>query len=253
MVPYALLTLAVAVVGTVAAPLEEVSSLLRRAGTVYSSCTVPNTVALTFDDGPYIYLNDVVDTLNAAGARGTFFFNGNNYDCIYNTDAMARVKYAYDQGHMVGSHTWSHTDLTTLNSDQINSEMFRVEQAVQRITGALVAVMRPPYGSYNQQVVDIAGSRGQDVAIWDFDSGDSTGSTPEQSEAAYDAIIAQQPSTILTLNHETYETTAHQVLPYAIQKLQAAGYTLVTLAECLGLSPYQSVGAPGTPDSSWTC
>ena len=42
----------------------------------------------------------------------------------------------------------------------------------------------------------------------------------------------------------------HQVLPYAIQKLQAAGYQLVTVAECLGMPAYQSVVAPGTPDVS---
>lgn len=46
------------------------------------------------------------------------------------------------------------------------------------------------------------------------------------------------------------ETTAHQVLPFAIQKLQAAGYKLVTLAECLGQPAYQSTSAPGTPDVS---
>lgn len=44
------------------------------------------------------------------------------------------------------------------------------------------------------------------------------------------------------------ETTAHQVVPYAIQKLQAAGYQLVTVSECLGLPAYQSVVDPSTPD-----
>jgi len=44
--------------------------------------------------------------------------------------------------------------------------------------------------------------------------------------------------------------TSHQVLPYAIQKLQQAGYQLVTLAECLDMAPYQSVQAPGTRDVS---
>jgi hypothetical protein len=78
MVPFALFTLAAVVVGTIALPLNGTSDLLRRAATVYSSCTTPNTVALTFvrlitairverrtdvfcffvsqDDGPYIYL-----------------------------------------------------------------------------------------------------------------------------------------------------------------------------------------------------
>ncbi|KAG2018459.1 chitin deacetylase [Coprinopsis cinerea AmutBmut pab1-1] len=56
------------------------SGLSRRqsAGEVVTQCTEPNTVALTFDDGPFIYLNEIVDTLTEAGANGTFFFNGNN-------------------------------------------------------------------------------------------------------------------------------------------------------------------------------
>ena len=63
---------------------------------VITRCTVPNTAALTFDDGPYVYLyvrsfshfscrsittlpiKDISKALIAAGAKGTFFFNGNN-------------------------------------------------------------------------------------------------------------------------------------------------------------------------------
>ena len=42
----------------------------------------------------------------------------------------------------------------------------------------------------------------------------------------------------------------HQVLPYAIKKLQAAGYKLVSLAECTGLPAYQSVTTPSVRDVS---
>lgn len=38
--------------------------------------------------------------------------------CIYDADEMKRVKYAYDHGHQVASHTWAHKDLTTLTWDQ---------------------------------------------------------------------------------------------------------------------------------------
>ncbi|GLB40760.1 putative polysaccharide deacetylase [Lyophyllum shimeji] len=110
---------------------------------VITHCTVPNTAALTFDDGPYLYLYDISKTLKAAGAKGTFFFNGNNYGCIYSDDNAKRVKYAYDQGHQVASHTWAHKDLTTLTWDQIHDEMWRVELALRRITGAYPAFMRP--------------------------------------------------------------------------------------------------------------
>ncbi|KAL0953206.1 hypothetical protein HGRIS_004461 [Hohenbuehelia grisea] len=224
----------------------------RALATVYTRCTAANTVALTFDDGPWVYLYDVSKALKAAGAVGTFFFNGNNYDCIYTADSQKRVKYAYDNGHQVASHTWSHADLTTLSWDQLHDEMWRVEQALNRIVGKSPAFMRPPYGNYNDLVRQVAAARNQSVVIWDFDSGDSVGATVAQSKASYDDIIRQHPSTILALNHEVYETTAHQVLPYAISKLQAAGYRLVTLAECLGKPAYMSNPSPPLP-GAWTC
>ncbi|KAH9481128.1 Chitin deacetylase [Psilocybe cubensis] len=216
---------------------------------VVTTCTKPNNVALTFDDGPWVYLYDVSKALVAANATGTFFFNA----CIYDADSVKRVQYAYQHGHQVSSHTWSHKDLSTLSWDDIHDEMWKVEQALTKIIGVVPAFMRPPYGSYNDLVRQAAAIRGQVLALWDFDSGDSTGSTPAQSEAAYTQLIARHPSTIVALNHETEETTAHQVLPFAIQQLQKAGYKLVSLAECTGLPAYQSVTTPGVRDSTWHC
>ncbi|TFK71516.1 glycoside hydrolase/deacetylase [Pluteus cervinus] len=167
---------------------------------------------------------------------------------------MDRIKYAYNHGHQIASHTWSHLDLTNLTWDQIHDEMWRVEQALERIVGAYPAFMRPPYGNYNDQVLKASYIRGQKVVIWDLDSEDSLGASVQTSLGLYDSVISQRPKNILPLNHEPLETTAHQVLPSVIQKLKAAGYRLVTLAECLGMEPYQGVnGAPGTPDSSWHC
>lgn len=225
----------------------------RQTATVYTACTVANRVALTFDDGPYHYLNDIVNTLDAAGAKGTFFFNGNNWGCIYDTTLRGRVKYAYDHGHQVASHTWAHKDLTTLTWDQIHDEMWRVEQALQRITGAYPAWVRPPYGNHNSLVRNAAGVRGLKIANWDLDSGDSSGLTVAQSKARYDQRISQNPANILALNHETQSSTAYDLLPYVITKLKAKGFQLVTLAQCLGQAPYQSVGAPQTPTADWHC
>ncbi|KAJ7362376.1 hypothetical protein DFH08DRAFT_950649 [Mycena albidolilacea] len=49
---------------------------------VYEACINANDIALTFDDGPYIYLRSISDQFSAAGAKATFFMNGNNWDCI---------------------------------------------------------------------------------------------------------------------------------------------------------------------------
>jgi len=228
-----------------------VSQVLKRAGVTFSSCTVPNKVALTFDDGPYAYMMEIGDTLTNAGAKGTFFINGDNWGCVY--DYQQHIKYVYAQGHQLGSHTWRHADLTTLTWDEINNEMYLVELALQRIIGVQPAWMRPPYGSLNQMVVDAANTRGQNIALWDLDAGDADNLPPSESKSRYQDIVNQHPSNILALNHETYSTTAHDVLPFAINLLKNAGYDLVTLAECVDQNPYQSVGAPQTPTPDWHC
>jgi len=69
-------------------------------------------------------------------------------------------------------------------------------------------------------------------------------------------VIADYPHPHLVLDHSTIQTTSTQVLPYAVPKLEAAGYQLVSVDTCLGSSgewPYFWVGSPGEPDGTWTC
>src|SRR6478735_10575865 len=84
---------------------------------VITRCTTPNTVAFTFDDGAYIYMRDIVNKFNAAGGKVTFFINGFNYGCLY--DRASDILFAYNSGHQIGSHTWSHPSLISLTSAQI--------------------------------------------------------------------------------------------------------------------------------------
>lgn len=70
------------------------------------------------------------------------------------------------------------------------------------------------------------------------------------SEKIYADAVAANPKNLLVLNHEPYSTTAHQVLPYAINLLQSKGYELVTVATCLGIPAYQWTTTPGTKDVS---
>ncbi|KAJ7676736.1 hypothetical protein DFH06DRAFT_1168908 [Mycena polygramma] len=220
---------------------------------VYDSCINPKDIALTFDDGPYIYLRSISDQFTAAGAKATFFMNGNNWDCIYDADRISDVKYAYAAGHQIGSHTWSHADLTSLSTPQIQDAMFRMEEAFSRILGIKPAFMRPPYGDYNSNIQSIAAARGQSLALWDWDTGDADGNTTSQSEAVYNDVANSGVSNALILEHETEATTNSVLVPYAIKLFQSKGYNLVTMAECEGVDPYQAIGVPQTQSSSWTC
>ncbi|ESK89270.1 chitin deacetylase [Moniliophthora roreri MCA 2997] len=235
---------------SLSAPTDDLVS--RASGTVVTKCVKPGTAALTFDDGPYKYLKQFVDTLDRHNAKGTFFLNGNNWDCIYDAEEVARVKYAFERGHQIACHTWAHEDLTTIQ-DRLKKEFTRTLDAIQKITGSRPAITRPPYGAYNNMTLSVAKELNQTLVNWDYDTGDAAGASVAASKEVYDTAAAQHHSTVLVLNHEPYEKTLHEVLPYAIEKLQTAGYQLVTVAECLGMDPYLTVGTANIRDKTWKC
>ncbi|KAF5335968.1 hypothetical protein D9611_006388 [Ephemerocybe angulata] len=249
---------------------------IRQTAKVISHCTVPNTAALTFDDGPFQYMYDITATLRAANVSATFFFSeyykaviesddsifnsnalflldGNNYGCIYSPENVKRVKHAYDMGHQVASHTWSHADLSILSLSKISTEMSKIDQAIERITGASPSFMRPPYGKYNDRVLQVAAGRKQSIVLWDLDTGDSLGASVAEQKGQYTQVAKRHPKTVLALNHEVYESSIRDVLPHAIKQLRSSGYRLVTVAECVGANPYQSKGKAVLRDSSWHC
>lgn len=225
-------------------------NILKHSGIVIQECAIPRTAALTFDDGPNDYQRIIGDTLKKHNAKGTFFVCGDLAHCIF--DYAESLQYVFRQGHQIASHTWTHPDLTTLTDAQINEEMKKTDEAIEAILGVRVAYMRPPYGAVNANVTAVAKARGQDVVIWNLDSQDWN-VTPAESEAIYNTTVATNPSTVLALNHETYNTTATEVLPYAINLLKSRGYKLVTVAECMGSYPYQWAHLPDHNLSSYKC
>jgi len=89
-------------------PVESPIEIMKRApspGVVINKCSEPGVLALAYDDGPYQYTSQLVDILDKGGAKGTFFWTGTLYGCIYNQ--AAAVKKTFASGHQVASHTWS--------------------------------------------------------------------------------------------------------------------------------------------------
>lgn len=72
-------------------------------GHILDHCTVPGTVALTFDDGPYMFTAGLLDVLAANDAPCTFFLNGGGLGGIYQyPDVVHRI---WAEGHQLASHT----------------------------------------------------------------------------------------------------------------------------------------------------
>ena len=88
-------------------------------------------VALSFDDGPDPrWTPQILDALQAAGAKATFFMMGYNVD--HHRDLARRVR---DEGHDIGNHTWSHQDLAFEDPASARNEIVDGKRAIKEVLG----------------------------------------------------------------------------------------------------------------------
>ena len=104
-------------------------------------------LALTFDDGPSESTPPILDLLAKHGASATFFILGGAIAGAESTLERARA-----EGHELGLHSWSHPHLTQLSDDEIRREMRETQVAIERATGAVARVWRPPYFEADDRV-----------------------------------------------------------------------------------------------------
>jgi peptidoglycan-N-acetylglucosamine deacetylase len=212
------LTLAVAV----AVPVEASSVITR------GSSAKP-WVALTFDDGwSADRCERIVRTLRAKGAPATFFING----AIMN-QAPARWR-AMLAGFEVANHTRTHKDLARLGTAAIRWEIASNEALVERILRRpMLKVMRPPYGSYNSRVLQVASALGYRTVLWSNDSYDTRSWATTSSVIRYGSAGGKGAIVLL---HCGPSMTPAAVGPI-IDRYRARGFRLVELGELLGGSP----------------
>ncbi len=229
---------------------EETSSAILQ---VVEKCKEPDTVAITFDDGPYTFTKDIIKQFDDVGGKITLFVNGLNWDCIFNHAQV--LKSAYDNHHQIGSHTWAHADLATLAESDVTLQMNKLSDALQKIIGAVPTYMRPPYGSYSAATQTHLQNMGFKVlAMWDIDSGDSMGKTPEQQQQVYNSASTDVSHNIL--QHETSASTATVMVPFIIKWAKERNLKMVTLGECLGdpeKNWYTNETSAVDINSSFTC
>lgn len=237
-------------------PDSKTGTLVKRARVdgIQTRCTTKSCLSITFDDGPYTSMRKLVDTLdNAGGQKATFFVNGNNFRCIYDEASVARLRYAYEHGHQICSHTWSHPDISKLTNQQLDRQVQLVEDALWKILGVVPACLRAPYGSIRDDQVQYLNNRwGLVVVHWNYDSNDANGYGTEFGLNLYRNLKA--PTHAIILNHETVAGTPNTVIPQAVQIVRQNGYKgSQTTAATLRYNPYKVVGSYGNRDDSWTC
>ncbi|KAG0378330.1 hypothetical protein BGX24_004148 [Mortierella sp. AD032] len=164
---------------------------LHHPGQVLDSCTRPNSYAISFDDGPGQLTDELLDYLDEQGLKVTFFMNGDNWNCIYQSQRL--LKRAFNAQHQIASHPWSHRDLESLSEREIRQEMYKIEDAFRDILGVVPKYMRPPYGDHSERVRKIMESMGYVMILWDVDqiSNSSDASSTGSASAMEDSMLTQ--------------------------------------------------------------
>ncbi len=198
-----------------------------------SNMTIPNIVAavdgtstgkkliaLTFDDGPKPEMADIVTTLNEYDAKATFFVIGGKI----NDSTSSYIADAYNSGHEIANHSYSHTSLSSKTAAEVQSEVSMTQNLVQNITGEAPAWFRAPFLSVSQTMYD---NIDMPIAHYGVYAGD--GSNDNTAQDRYDAVVGGAYDGAIALLH-CNDITA-EVLPEILEALQEKGYEFVTISD----------------------
>ncbi|ORX42223.1 glycoside hydrolase/deacetylase [Piromyces finnis] len=225
-------------------------SILSVSSTLIRSCTEPNTVALTFDDGPFQYTTELLDYLKEAGIHATFFINGNNYWPELSTDPekQAILKRVAEEGHQIASHTWNHEipeQNGVIDKQSVLESLSLIEDLVYKNTGKYPTYFRAPKGEIDEATVMLFEEFNYKVIQWDTDTNDWNRVVNGVKHKDHNARIKaakefltneyyKKKENYLVLMHDVQPHTVKEIVPYIINNGIFQGYNFVTVAECLG-------------------
>lgn len=178
-------------------------------------------IALTFDDGPTKkYTSAILDALKENQASATFFVLGSRA-----SDFPEILQRMILEGNEIGNHTYSHKQLTTLSKANIEEEITHTQESIHDVTNHYPNVIRPPYGSKNEDVMQCA--EGKKIVTWSLDTEDWRS---RNTETIVNKVLKEVKDGDIILMHDLYASTAEAAI-ILIPKLKDMGYQLVTVSE----------------------
>lgn len=176
-------------------------------------------VALTFDDGPSIYTDEILETLKKYNSNASFFVLGNKIDAHSNT-----IIKMYQQGNEIGNHSYNHRWLTKLSKIEQIEQINKTQELVKKYTGFTPIYLRPTYGSVNKA---LRNNTSLDIVLWNVDTKDWK--YKDVNKIVDNALKDVKDGSII-LMHDTHERTSEAV-KIIVPKLIEDGYQLVTISE----------------------
>ena len=181
-------------------------------------------VVLTFDDGPWPTTPAVLKALADECVKAIFFPIGKH--ATYYPEILRQVAAA---GHTIGSHTWSHADLSRSKTPE--DAKAEIEKGVSAVKWALedqgqeAPFFRFPALRHPPEMVTYLGERNFAIFSTDLDSFDFKMRKPEQVIKSIMAKLQKHGKGIV-LMHDFQQATSHAV-PQLLADLKAGGYKIV--------------------------
>ena len=197
----------------------------KRSLPIYSVGRDDNKIAISFDCAWGVDSTDeILKHLEEKKVKATFFtvqFWAEKYP--------EYLKKVSDAGHEVGTHSATHSYMSKLSESEIRNEFESSCAAIEKVTGKEVTLFRPPYGDYDDLLIDTATSMGLYSIQWDVDSLDWKDLSA--SDIA-ERIVSRTKSGSIILCHNNGLHTA-EALPIVIDKLRANGFEFVPIGELI--------------------
>ena len=192
-------------------------------------------VALTFDlcqsEGDLAgYDNEIVRVLNETQTPATFFAGG-EWMRDHQTETLGL---AANPLFEIGNHSWSHLDFSTISTAEIKTEIILTQQIMYDLLGYQSNLFRLPFGTYNEENLNVIGENGLFTIQWDVVSGDPDPNINAESMTSW--VLQQvQPGSIIIMHANGRGWHTAEALPTIIQSIRQQGYVLVTVPELLGI------------------
>ena len=181
-------------------------------------------IALTFDDGPSkVYTPKLLDGLKERGVKATFFLIGQNIEKDNNRDIVKRM---YEEGHLIGNHTYHHVEITKVSNEKAYEEITMTNDLIKEITGKDVQFMRPPFGLWQkdlEQKIHVL------PVMWSIDPLDWA---TENVDEIVNKVVTEAEENDIILLHDCYDSSIKAALKI-VDQLTAKGYEFVTVDELM--------------------
>lgn len=179
-------------------------------------------IALTFDDGPsHSCTGRLLDGLLERDVKATFFLIGENAK-----ENPKLVKRIYDEGHLIGNHTYTHVEITKISDEEAKIELEKTDHVISSITGEHVQYMRPPFGAWQKELENELNVL---PVLWTVDPLDWT---TENVDEIVNKVVTETEENDIILLHDCCDSSVDAAFQI-IDILKKEGFEFVTVDELM--------------------